>query len=299
MAPAKPTLLLVDGHAYAYRAFHAIRDLRAPDGKATNAIFGFVKMLARMRGVITPTHLAVIWDGGLSAERMALVPEYKAQRPSMPDELAQQIEEMAVYLRAAGVTSMQRDGIEADDLIASLVRLGERQGGRVVIASADKDFFQMVSASVGLFNPNDKTDTIWSPAQVEAKTGVQPGQIVDWLSLVGDAVDNIRGVPGVGPKTATDLLVRFGSVESLFARLVEVKSDRLRSALLESADAIRRNQQMIRLRDDLPVPVSLDELIAGEPDCGSLLGLFRRWGFKGLAAEVEKMAGGQRDLFAA
>jgi DNA polymerase-1 len=294
-----PTLLLVDGHAYAYRAFHAIRSLRGPDGRATNAIFGFVKMLARMRGVVNPTHLAVIWDGGLSPERMMLVPEYKAQRPSMPDELAGQIEEIITYLGAARIRSIQQDGVEADDLIASLVRLGERDGSRVVIASSDKDFFQMVSTSVGLWNPNDKSDTVWSPAKVEEKTGVKPEQVIDWLSLIGDAVDNIRGVPGVGPKTAADLLVRFGSVKSLYARLGEVKSERLRGALQAAADVVQRNQQKIRLRDDLPGVALMDELVAGEPDHGRLLELFRRWGFKGLAAEAENLVSGQKDLFAA
>ena len=292
------TLLLVDGHAYAYRAFHAIRNLSGPDGRATNAIFGFVKMLSRMKGVVKPSHLAVVWDGGLSRERMELLPEYKAQRPPMPDSLASQIEEIIVFLGAARIRSFQQDGVEADDLIASLARMAVREGGDVVIASADKDFFQLVSPSVGLLNPNDKSDTIWAAAQVVAKTGVEPAQVVDWLSLIGDSVDNIRGVPGVGPKTAADLLVRFGSVESIYGRLAEVKSEKLRESLRLAAGAVRRNQQMIRLKDDLPGLVELSELVAGDPDYGSLGELYRRWGFKGLAAEAEKLRSGEKDLFA-
>jgi len=293
-----PTLLLVDGHAYAYRAFHAIRHLNGPDGRATNAIFGFVKMLSRMRALVKPSHLAVVWDGGLSRERMELLPEYKAQRPAMPDDLAKQIDEIIVYLGAARISSIQQDEVEADDLIASLAKMAVQGGSAVVIASADKDFFQLVSPSVGLLNPNDKSDTIWAAAQVVNKTGVEPGQVVDWLSLIGDTVDNIRGVPGIGPKTAADLLVRFSSIESLYSRLAEVKAEKLRESLRIAADVVRRNQRMIRLKDDLPGLASMSELVAGEPDYGGLSELYQRWGFKGLAAEAEKLRVGEKDLFA-
>jgi DNA polymerase-1 len=244
-------LLIVDGHAYAYRAFHAIRGLRAPDGKPTNAIYGFVKMLAKMRANLAPTHLIVAWDGGLSAERMVLLPEYKAQRPEMPDDLRPQFDEIENYLDAAGMESYCGDGVEADDYIACLARHAVAAEMTTVIASSDKDFMQLVSARVGLLNPHDKTEAIWTDEQVRAKTGVEPSQIVDWLSLIGDSVDNISGVPGVGPKTATDLLKQFGSVEKIFSRLGEVKSERLRVALENAKARVERNQKMVRLRDDL------------------------------------------------
>ena len=170
-------LLIVDGHAYAYRAFYAIRGLRSPPGKPTNAIYGFVKMLAKMRAAIGPTHLIVVWDGGLSAARMAALPEYKAQRPEMPDDLKPQLDEIVNYLKAAGVASFCRDGVEADDYIACLARRAADAGMAVVIASADKDFMQLVSARVGLLNPNDKSETVWTDEQVRAKTGVEPSQI--------------------------------------------------------------------------------------------------------------------------
>ena len=150
-------LLIVDGHAYAYRAFHAIRGLRSPSGRPTNAIYGFVKMLAKMRAAIEPTHLIVVWDGGLSAERIAALPEYKAQRPEMPDDLKPQLDEIVGYLKAAGVASFCRDGVEADDYIACLARRAAEAGMAVVIASSDKDFMQLVSARIGLLNPNDKS----------------------------------------------------------------------------------------------------------------------------------------------
>ncbi len=280
-------LLIVDGHAYAYRAFHAIRGLRSPSGMATNAIYGFVKMLEKMRAALKPALMVVVWDGGLSAERTSLLPEYKAQRPEMPDELRLQLDEMVAWLKAAGIASFCRDGVEADDYIACLAHAASEASLTTVIASADKDFMQLVSARVGLLNPNDKSEAIWTDEQVRAKTGVAPSQIVDWLSLMGDSVDNIPGVPGVGVKTAADLLNRFGSVSELFARLGEVKPERLRASLGEAADAVRRNQTLTRLRDDLPCDFSAEALAVKPPDVNQLRELFARWGFKGMLAALE------------
>lgn len=289
-------LLIVDGHAYAYRAFYAIRELRSPSDAPTNAIYGFVKMLAKMRATVGPTHLAVVWDGGLSADRMAVWPEYKAHRPDMPGELRPQLDGMVNYLMAAGIASVCHDGVEADDYIACLARRAADAGMAVVIASSDKDFMQLVSAQVGLLNPADKNDTVWSEEQVRAKTGVGPAQIVDWLSLTGDSVDNIPGVPGVGPKTATELLNRFGSVAELFRRLDEVKSDRVRERLREAADAVRRNRELVRLREDLPCNLTLAELAGKAADGGRLRELFSHWGFRGMLAELEGAAGGRQAM---
>ena len=289
-------LLIIDGHAYAYRAFHAIRDLRSPDGRPTNAVYGFVKMLTKLRATVEPSHLMVVWDGGLSAKRVARLPEYKAQRPDMPDDLKPQFDEIVEYLKAAGIASFCREGVEADDYIACLARRAADAGMTVVIASSDKDFMQLVSARVGLFNPNDKSETVWTDGQVRAKAGVGPSQIVDWLSLTGDTVDNIPGVPGVGPKTAAELLNQFGSLAVLYERLDEVKSERLRAALRASADVVRRNQELVRLQDDLPCEYS-PEALAGKPaDAGGLRTLYQRWGFKGMLAALEELSREQQTV---
>jgi len=190
-ASEKPVLLLVDGHAYAYRAFFAIRSLSSPSGAPTNAIYGFVKMLQKGINQSGADHAAVIWDGGLAKGRKEALPDYKANRPEMPGDLEQQLDEMVDYLNAAGITTLCQDGLEADDWIARLAQDAQNAGYRVVIASADKDFFQLIGPNLGLINPNDKEERLWSAAEVVAKTGVQPEKIVDWLSLVGDAVDNI------------------------------------------------------------------------------------------------------------
>jgi len=284
-------LLIVDGHAYAYRAFFAIRELRSPAGQPTNAIYGFVKMLAKMRANLKPTHGIVVWDGGLSAERMTALPEYKAQRPEMPDDLRPQLDEIVGYLQAARIASFRREGVEADDYIACLSRHAVGAGMTVVIASSDKDFMQLVSPQVGLLNPNDKSETVWTDEQVRAKTGVEPSQIVDWLALMGDSVDNIPGVPGVGPKTAADLLKRFGSVDGLLRRLDEVKQEKLQASLRASVAAVRRNLALVRLQDDLPCEFSPEGLTVNTVDAAQLGGLFRRWGFKGMLAELEAGSG--------
>lgn len=290
-------LLIIDGHAYAYRAFYAIRELRSPSGQPTNAIYGFIKMLAKMRSKIEPTHLIVVWDGGLCAERMAVLPEYKAQRAEMPDDLRPQLGEIVSYLNAAGIASYCGDGVEADDYIACLVRHAVAVGMDVVIASADKDFMQLVSPQVGLLNPHDKAETVWYNEQVRAKTGLEPAQIVDWLSLRGDSVDNIPGVPGVGVKTATDLLQRFSTVESLYARLDEIKSTRLRESLRQAEKDVKRNQQLVKLRVDLKCEFEREKMALGTvTDTAGLRELYQRWGFNGLLAALGELSAGQTIL---
>jgi len=281
-------LLIVDGHAFAYRAFFAIRSLSSPDGTATNAIYGFIRMLGRMQAKVRPTHLIVVWDGGLAKERTTLLPEYKAQRPAMPRDLEAQLDQIVDYLRAAGICSLMRNGCEADDDIAVLTRQAVAGGSEVVIASSDKDFMQLVAPEVQLLNPNDKTDTLWGAKEVKTKTGVEPTQIVDWLSLIGDAVDNIPGVQGVGAKTAADLLRQFGSIDSLYRRLEEVGSERLRSNLKASEALVRRNQQLVRLNCEMTCEVSLEELACKPVDAPVLRQLYARWGFKTLLRELEQ-----------
>jgi DNA polymerase-1 len=281
-------LLIVDGHAFAYRAFFAIRSLSSPDGAATNAIYGFIRMLGRMQATVRPSHLAVVWDGGLAAERTALLPEYKAQRPAMPRDLEHQLDEIVAYLHAAGILSLLQHSCEADDVIAALTRQAAADGLEVVIASSDKDFMQLVSPQVRLLHPQDKTDTLWGVEEVRAKTGVPPTQIVDWLSLTGDAVDNIRGVPGVGAKTAANLLRQFDSMDGLYQRLQEVRSDRLRLNLQASEEVIRRNQKLVRLNCEVPCEVSLEELACKPSDAAALRRLYVRWGFKSLLRELDQ-----------
>jgi DNA polymerase-1 len=244
-----------------------------------------------MEATLQPTHHAVVWDGGLSAQRMEALPEYKEHRPPMPGDLERQLPEIEAYLEAANVPSFVNEGIEADDWIASQACCAVQAGAEVVIASADKDFLQLVSPQVGMLNPNDKTETVWKEEQVRAKTGLAPAQVVDWLSLIGDSVDNISGVPGVGPKTATDLLKQFGSIDAMYGRIGEVKSERIRASLLAAEAAVRRNQQLIRLHRDLPCGFDLGALEVRPPNAARLRPLYQKWGFKTLLAQLDAARG--------
>ena len=282
-----PCLLLVDGHAYAYRSFYAIRHLNAPDGTPTNAIFGFIKAIKKMRERCRPTHIVVMWDGGLDEMRMEELPDYKSNRDPMPDDLETQLDLIVEWLEATGIKSICEEGREADDGIATLVRRAENAGLPIVIASADKDFFQLIKPGIAMLNPNDKTETLWTGSEVRAKTGVNPDQIVDWLSLVGDAVDEIPGVPGVGAKTAANLLNQFGSIESMYSQLDEIKSERIKKLLVGMSDNLARNQRLVKLLEDLPIECSIDDMLVGEEKHDLLEKLFTRWNFRTQLQELE------------
>lgn len=282
-------LLLVDGHAHAYRAFHAIRGLTGPDGRPTNAIFGFRKALERLRQALQPTHLAVIWDGGLAEMRTAVLADYKANRPPMPADMAEQLDPIVAWLEAEGIASLCAEGVEADDWIATQALAGAAEGADVLISSSDKDFMQLVTDRVRLVNSADRDNTPMDPAGVEAKTGVRPEQIVDWLSLIGDSADNIPGVRGVGPKTATNLLCRFGSCDGVYGRLAEVEPERIRRALEEAREIVTRNQGLIRLAPEAAEARPLSALIPGPPDRERLAELYGRWGFRGALATLSQV----------
>ena len=280
-------LLIVDGHHYAYRSFYAIRAMNAPDGFPTNAIFGFIKTLKRMRERVQPTHIAVIWDGGLDEERTEALEEYKAERDPMPGDMEIQLDAIVEWLEAAGIYTWCEDGVEADDVIATLAWQAESAGQSVVVASADKDFFQLINRNIRLLNPNDKTDTLWEAEQVIGKTGVTPAQIVDWLSMMGDAVDGIPGVPGVGPKTAMKLLNEHQTVDCIYQNLGSISSEKLRGKIAAAETDVRRNQKLVRLKKIRLWDVALDELVPGDLDYKTLYGQYARWNFRTFLKELD------------
>ena len=281
-------LLIIDGHAFAYRAFYAIRGLTSPSGQPTNAIYGFINMLAKLESQVLPTHAVVVWDGGLDAERVEELDDYKGQRDPMPDDMEVQLDAMAEYLEAEGWASVCDDGVEADDRIGQLARRAEAEGFEVAIASSDKDFLQLINDRVKMWNPADKSGVPMDADAVVAKTGVQPSQIVDWLSLVGDAADNIPGVPGVGVKTAAVLLNEFGSVDGIYGRLAEVKRDKQRESLAAAEAVVRRNQSLVALKLDLPCAPGLDDLHRGFQDTARLEKLYKTWGFNTLLKDLRE-----------
>ena len=275
-------LLIIDGHAFAYRAFYAIRGLLSPSGQPTNAIYGFINMLTKLEAQVLPTHAVVVWDGGLDEERVEKLVDYKAQRDPMPDDMELQLDGMVEYLEAAGWASVCDEGVEADDRIGQLAKRAEREGIEVVIASSDKDFLQLINDRVKMLNPADKSGEPIDAAAVVAKTGVRPEQIVDWLSLVGDTADNISGVPGVGIKTAAALLKEFGSLDGVYEHLDNVKRDKLRDALVAAEPDVRRNQSLVALKLNLPGEPELADLRRGFQDSAKLEELYEAWGFNTL-----------------
>jgi DNA polymerase I len=280
-------LLVVDGHNLAYRSFFAIRELRTRDGIPTNAVFGFIRALRQMASEWQPTHQAVVLDGGLPAARMALLETYKAQRSPMPEELRPQMGLIREYLELCGITVLREEGVEADDLMASLAFRALEQGAEMVgLASNDKDMFQVVGERVCILPVAGKALPMGSD-EVCAKTGVRPCQIVDWLALVGDTADNIPGARGVGPKTAARLLQQFGDLETVYSRLDEL-SPRLRQILEESRAIVARNRALMTLDAQLPVGVGMDELACIAVDPGRVLPFLDRMEFTRMARDLRE-----------
>jgi DNA polymerase I len=297
LAAMTETLLLIDAYSLIYRAFFAIRSLTGPQGQPVNAIYGFTKMLRKLLAEHHPTHCAVVFDLGAPRQRLAVLPSYKEQRPPTPPDLDSQLPALRAVLSALRVAIVEIDGEEADDIIATLAVRGKRDGLRVLIASTDKDFAQLVEPGIGLLRPTSDKEAVFDAAAVESRYGVRPDQIVDFLSLVGDSVDNIPGVAGIGEKTAMELLRRHGTIENLLAHTHELPRPKLRESLLASADRLRTNRALIALHTNLTLPVTLADLKVQTPRYAELTGQLKQLGFKSLVAELEKESGQSDDLF--
>ncbi|HUJ10051.1 MAG TPA: 5'-3' exonuclease H3TH domain-containing protein [Verrucomicrobiae bacterium] len=295
------TLLLLDAYSLIYRAFYAIRSLTGPDGQPVNAIYGLTKMLRKMAADYQPACWGAVFDLGAPQKRLKILPSYKIQRPPTPPDLDRQLPAIREILTAMRVSIIEKEGEEADDIVATLAVYAAGNGYDVLIASNDKDFMQIVSPQVRLLRPNGKETVICDAGGVQERYGIRPDQVIDFLSLLGDAVDNIPGVPGVGEKTAAQLLQRYGTLENLLAHASEIPKPKLQEALMASGEQIRANRRLIALQTDLPLPVTIEALKIMPPDTVALAELFRRFGFKSLLAELEKPAapssGADLDLF--
>lgn len=285
-------LLLIDGYYYVYRSFFAIRNLSNSRGEPTNAIYGFVKTVRKMLKDLAPDFAAVIWDEGLPQRRTQLQPEYKQQRAEMPADLAAQLDAIHEIVPLIGLTSLSMPNTEADDLMASYATAARALGHEVILATNDKDLFQLTGEGVLVYSTN-KTD-LASPSDPHAllgegavlkKWGVPPVMIGDLLALIGDSVDNIPGVPGVGLKTAASLLVQHGGLGRLLENPDAIANDKLREKFRVSLDRIRQNREMVRLDLDLPLPVPIESLRIS-PHYPEWIAALEKWEFKGLTNEV-------------
>ncbi len=288
MNPEK-TLLLVDGSSYLYRAFHALPELRSPKGEPTGAIYGVLNMLRKLATDYKAHARACVFDAKGKTFRDEHYPEYKANRAPMPDDLASQVEPLCEAIRALGWPVLVIDGVEADDVIATLTEQAKHAGWRTVISTGDKDFAQLVGETVMLVNTmsNEKLDV----EGVQKKFGVPPEKFLDYLTLVGDAIDNIPGVDKVGPKTACKWIEKYGSLEGVLAHAGEV-SGLAGENLRKMADWLPKARELLTIKRDVPLPILLEALADGKPDAAKQRQLYERYGFRTWLREVENAPAG-------
>ena len=284
--------LLIDGFNLAYRCFFAIPELNRADGFPTNALHGWVKSIWRMQDEEKPDATLVFFDLGGAQDRLALHPEYKAQREEMPEALQRQIPVIKELTRAMGLVGVEQEGVESDDLLASKAVAVARSGGEAVIASSDKDFAQIVGDRIWILLPPPSANPKigWrrmNATGVQEKFGVPPTQIADYLALVGDTSDNIPGLEGVGPKTAAKWLDRFGSLEGILAHAGDVEPVRFRAPIAEAADRLRLNLKLTTLN----LTLSVGDAAAGTLDFAGFCRLLSEYGMKSTLAEAERRYG--------
>ena len=278
-----PELYLIDGSAYIYRAYHAIRPLSTSRGLPTHAVFGFLSILRRLLRERSPEYLAVAFDTRGPVFRHRLYDRYKANRPPMPEDLAVQIPYIRESVAAHRILVLEHDDQEADDLIASVTARMTGQGRRVVVVSGDKDLLQLVSADVTLWDPMN--DRVMDEAAVAEKYGLPPGQLLDYFALTGDSSDNIPGVPGIGPKSAQKLIGAYHTLENLYQAAPEMKPGKAVRQLLDHREQAFLSRDLVRLNHSAEVPAEIERYRVQEPDIDRLRTLYAELEFHSLLKE--------------
>ncbi|MBN9089782.1 MAG: DNA polymerase I [Reyranella sp.] len=283
-------LYLVDGSGYLFRAFHALPPMNRPDGTPVNAVYGFCRMLAAdILDKPEVDHVAMILDASGTTFRNEIYDQYKANRSEPPEDLIPQFPLIREAAKAFNVTVCELKGYEADDLIATYARLALEAGGTCTIVSSDKDLMQLIRPGVEMMDPIKKIKL--GPEAVMEKFGVTPDKVIDVQALAGDSTDNVPGVPGIGVKTAAQLLAEYGDLETLLARAGEIKQPKRREALQNNAELARISKQLVTLRDDVPAPADPDSFDKRKPDPNVLLPWLEKQGFKTLVAKYAKELG--------
>ena len=282
-------VFLVDGSSYIFRAYHALPPLnRKSDGLQVNAVLGFCNMLWKLLREMPPdnrpTHLAIVFDKSEVTFRNKLYPDYKAHRPPAPDDLIPQFALIRDAVRAFDLPCLEQNGFEADDLIATYVRQACERGASATIVSSDKDLMQLVTDCVQMYDTM-KDRRIGIPEVIE-KFGVPPEKVVDVQALAGDSTDNVPGVPGIGVKTAAQLIIEYGDLDQLLFRAGEIKQPKRREALLENAEKARISRQLVLLDDKVDLEVPLDDLAVHEPDARKLIAFLKAMEFSTLTRRV-------------
>jgi DNA polymerase-1 len=286
-------VFLVDGSGYIFRAYHALPPInRKTDGLQLNAVFGFCNMLWKllrdMKPEERPTHLAVIFDKSEKTFRTAMYPDYKAHRPDPPDDLRPQFKFIREAVHAFDLPCLEQDGFEADDLIATYVREACEAGATATIVSSDKDLMQLVSDGVIMFDT--MKDKKIGRAEVIEKFGVPPEKVIEVQALIGDSTDNVPGVPGIGVKTAAQLIGEYGDLETLLARAPEIKQEKRRQSLIENAEKARLSKKLVTLDDHVKLDVPIGELAVHEPDHKRLIAFLKAMEFNALMRRVAEFS---------
>jgi DNA polymerase-1 len=287
-------VFLVDGSAYIFRAYHALPPInRKSDGLQLNAVFGFCNMLWKllrdMKPEERPTHLAVIFDKSEKTFRTQMYPDYKAHRPDPPDDLKPQFKFIREAVQAFDLPCLEQDGFEADDLIATYVRQASEAGATATIVSSDKDLMQLVGDRVVMFDT--MKDKKIGRAEVMEKFGVPPEKVIEVQALIGDSTDNVPGVPGIGVKTAAQLIGEYGDLETLLAHAGEIKQEKRRQTLIDNADKARLSKKLVTLDDHVELAVPIGDLAVHEPDNKRLIAFLKAMEFNGLMRRVGEYAG--------
>ena len=284
-----PTLFLIDGSNQMYRAYHAIRGLTGPDGRSTNAVYGFVTMLRKLITDHQPAYIAAAFDVAALTFRSQLAADYKANRAAMPGDLAEQIPWVHEACAALGVPVYTAEGFEADDVIGTLARRASEQGFKVAIVTGDKDFFQLVGDGIRVYNPRDE-GAWFDAAAVKEKFGVAPEQVVDVLALMGDSIDNVAGVPGIGEKGARDLIANFGSLDALLDRAAEVPQKKYREGLQTYAAQARQSRELVKIATAVELLFDPETFRYRGPSTERCYALFAKLGFRTLVTEFAPTA---------
>ena len=280
-------LILIDALALLYRSFYGIRDLSTTSGQPTNAIYGFIRKINEILSIFSPSHFAVVFDGGSPDFRKELLPEYKSQRSPMPDALRAQIQPLEEYLDAADIFHIKIANQEADDVMASLAVQGQDFFDKTYIASGDKDMYQLIDDTIQMVALSGKSEVFDSVA-VTKKTGVTPKQIIDWLALVGDSADNIPGVPGVGGKTAAKLLGTYGSIMAIKENFNNLPASKVKESLGECWGVLERNVKLVSLDSALECGCEWSELEVNALNPDKVLPLLDLFEFKSMAKDLRE-----------
>lgn len=278
------TLYLLDGSGFIFRAYHALPPMTRADGTPVNAVYGFCNILAKLLAEFKAKHIAVIFDAARKNFRNDIYAEYKAHRPPAPEELVPQFPLVREATRAFGIPALEADNFEADDLIATYARLARAKGWLVKIVSSDKDLMQLMRDGVELYDPMKSKPIV--AADVLEKFGVTPDRVVDVQALAGDSSDNVPGVPGIGVKTAAQLIEEYGTLENLLAKANDIKQPKRRDALVQNADLARISKRLVTLRDDAPVSASLETLVARTDHHDEMIAFLQAQGFRSILKKV-------------